>query len=136
MLKVSFSRIYNFSAAHRLHSDLLSPDQNVNIYDKCNNYNGHGHDYYLEVTIEGKPDPDTGMIFSMPEMDKYVHDVINELDHKHLDNEVDYFKNNISTAENIIQYLWQKLEIKFKNKLFHLKLWETNNNFFETGRDI
>lgn len=135
-MNVSLSRIYIFSAAHRLNSGMLDDKQNVNIYDKCNNLNGHGHDYRLEVTLKGEPHPQTGMILPLPEMDKQVESVIAQIDHKHLDKEVDFFKDKISTAEIIIQFLWQKLAEKFpKDMLYHIKLWETNNNYFEFGKE-
>lgn len=135
-MKVSLSRVYQFSAAHRLNSDLLDEQKNVEIYDKCNNINGHGHDYTMEVTVCGKPHPQSGMIISLPRMDQAVKEVITRLDHKHLDKQVDFFRDKISTAEIIIQYLWQELNITIPdNLLYHIRLWETNNNYFEFGKE-
>ncbi len=137
MLKVSFSRIYQFSAAHRLHSPYLSEEENRKIYDKCNNLYGHGHNYYLEVTVWGTPDSETGMVYSLEHMDFQVGEVLNQLEHKHLNNEIPYFKENPTTGEVIVQYLWQELIKKIpEEKLYHLKLWETKNNFFEIGKEI
>lgn len=128
-------QIYDFSSSHRLNSDVLSPEKNWDVYDKCNNLNGHGHDYHLEVGITGKINPDTGMIINLPEMDSNVNSILNQLDYKHLNKEVPYFKNIISTGENIIQYLWTELDKSFTNhQLYYLKLWETNNNYFELTR--
>lgn len=136
-LITSLSRVYRFSAAHRLHTDAMSEVDNKAVYDKCHNISGHGHDYTLEVTVRGNPDPESGMIISLTEFDAAVNSVLNKLDHRHLDLEVDYFKNNISTGEMIIQYLWNELNPLFpKDKLYHLKLWETNNNYFELGKDL
>lgn len=135
-MNVSLSRIYMFSSAHRLNSGMLDDKQNVDIYDKCNNLNGHGHDYRLEITLKGAPHPQTGMILPLPEMDEHVERVIALIDYKHLDKEVDFFKDTISTAEIIIQFLWDKLEEIFpENLLYHIKLWETNNNYFEFGKE-
>jgi len=134
MPRVSLSRVYMFSSAHRLHSPHLSSDKNWDIYDKCNNPNGHGHNYTVEVTVSGKPDAQTGMIMPLPRLDACVKNVLKELDFRHLDKEVPYFQETISTAENIIDYLWKRLEGELGERLIHLKLWETNNNFFETGR--
>jgi 6-pyruvoyltetrahydropterin/6-carboxytetrahydropterin synthase len=135
-MKVSLTRKYEFSSAHRLDSQFLTDSQNIDIYDKCNNLNGHGHDYTLEVTVKGQPDEKTGMIIPLQIMDSIVQSVISVLDYKHLDKEVVYFKEAISTAENIIQYLWQELQkTDLGNKLYHLKLWETNNNYFEFGEE-
>ena len=134
-MKMTLNRIYEFSSAHRLHSSALSKTDNIEIYDKCNNPNGHGHDYILEVGLKGTPDPKTGMIISLDDFDSGVKSVLNRLDYKHLDKEVDFFSNNLSSGEIIIQYLWYELDKQFSdNRLNHLKLWETNNNYFECGR--
>jgi 6-pyruvoyltetrahydropterin/6-carboxytetrahydropterin synthase len=132
MNKTILYQIYEFSSAHRLNSEILSPENNWQVYDKCNNLNGHGHDYYLEIGVSGKVDTDTGMIISLEEMDQKVHSILDQLNYKHLNKEVPYFKNIISTGENIIQYLWDELEQLFTDQqLYYLKLWETNNNYFE-----
>jgi 6-pyruvoyltetrahydropterin/6-carboxytetrahydropterin synthase len=105
------------------------------VYDKCNNSNGHGHDYYLEVTVKGQPDQETGMVIGLNEMDNKIHSVLEKLDYKHLDKQVPFFRENTSTGENIIHYLWQYLSEQFNDaQLHHLKLWETNNNYFEINR--
>jgi 6-pyruvoyltetrahydropterin/6-carboxytetrahydropterin synthase len=131
---ITLSRVYWFTAAHRLNSELLDSSQNSNVYDKCNNYNGHGHDYRLEVSIKGQPDKKTGMILPLGDFDSRVKRTLSMLDFKHLDREVEYFKYNLSSGELIIQFLWEQMEKDFPNNvLFHLKLWETNNNYFELG---
>ncbi len=136
MRRISLSRIFSFSAAHRLHSEQLSSDQNKQVFDKCNNYYGHGHDYSVEVTLQGEPHPATGMLISLQEFDLAVIEFLAGLEHKHLDMEVPWFKDKISTGENIVQYLWEALEQRLpEGKLFHLRLWETNNNYFDIGKD-
>ena len=135
-MNITLTQKYQFSAAHRLHSDSLNAEQNVQLYEKCNNWNGHGHDYTLYVSVKGQPHPETGMIIPLDEFDAIVKHTLNKLDYKHLDKEVDIFKNNISTSENIIQFLWNSLGKDLKDvELYHLKLWETNNNYFELGRE-
>ena len=135
-LQVTLNHLFEFSCAHRLHSTMLSDKDNQQIYDKCNNPRGHGHDYRLEVSILGVPDSKTGMILSLDDFNQRVKNVIDKLDYKHLNQEVEYFKTNLSSGEIIIQYLWQELNEQFPdNMLYHLKLWETNNNYFEFGRD-
>jgi 6-pyruvoyltetrahydropterin/6-carboxytetrahydropterin synthase len=135
-IKVSRTRIYTFSAAHRLNSKILDEQKNVEVYDKCNNPLGHGHNYKLELTISGKPDSTTGMIIPHSELDGKVKDLLNDISYKHLDNEVPYFKDKISSGENIVKYLWDQLDARIGGKmLYHLKLWETNNNSFEIGKD-
>jgi len=134
-LQVSLSRIHHFSSAHRLHSPQLSDTANIGVYEKCNNPQGHGHDYYVEITISGIPGADTGMILPMEEMDQKIRNVLDQLDYKHLDKEVEFFKTHLSTGEIIIQYLWQELDRQFPAGMLHyLKLWETNNNYFELGK--
>ena len=134
-MKVSLTRKYMFSAAHRLDSPFLNEKENVAVYEKCNNLNGHGHDYTLEVTITGTPDKFTGMIMPLHGFDQSVKNVISKIEHKHLNKEVDYFLNRISTAEYIIQYLWDELNNSLpEDLLYHVKLWETNNNYFEFGK--
>ena len=136
MIRVSFNRVYTFSAAHRLHAPGLNDEQNAQVYEKCNNLFGHGHDYYLEVSIIGTPDRQTGMIIPLPELDHKVGVVLNGLNYKHLDKEVAEFGLQPSTGENIIQYLWRLLEKELgANRLYHLKLWETKNNSFELGKE-
>jgi 6-pyruvoyltetrahydropterin/6-carboxytetrahydropterin synthase len=135
--KLSFNRVYLFSSAHRLHSEDLSDEENISVYDKCNNINGHGHDYRLEVSLKGQPDQETGMIISLEDFDRRVRKVLDRLDYKHLDLEVDFFKSHVSSGEVIIQYLWDELDKLFPSgMLYHLKLWETNNNYFELGEII
>jgi len=135
MPKVSLSRVYRFSAAHRLHSPHLSEEENRTVYDKCNNYYGHGHDYTLEVTVSAQPDEQTGMIIPLPLLDSRVAEVLNELEHKHLDNEIPFFKEHPSTGEVIIGYLWEAIDRRLpRGLLIHLKLWETNNNYFEIDK--
>lgn len=136
MAKIGFGRIYWFTAAHRLHTPALSDKENNRIYDKCNNLNGHGHDYKLEVVISGEPHPETGMIIPLPRLDNTVNELLQTLDYKHLNKETDFFKNHLASGEIIIQFLWRELNRRIPGDLlYHLKLWETNNNYFETGKE-
>ena len=133
--QMTFNRVYHFSAAHRLQNPLISKKANKSVYDKCNNYHGHGHDYKLEVSLEGTPDLMNGMIMPLESFDINVKSVLNKLNFRHLDLEIKYFSKNISTGEIIIQFLWDELNQIFpKGMLFGLKLWETNNNYFELIR--
>jgi 6-pyruvoyltetrahydropterin/6-carboxytetrahydropterin synthase len=135
--EASFARSYTFSAAHRLHAPALSESENLAVYGKCNNPNGHGHNYTLEVTVAGPIANNTGMVFDLVEMDKRVRSVLDQLDFRHLDKELTAFVDRPSTAENIIAYLWQELAPRFDGQLAHLKLWETKKNVFEyVGRNV
>ncbi len=129
--ETTFARVYTFSAAHRLHSPALSDEENLAIYGKCNNPNGHGHTYTLEVSVAGPVDPDTGMVIDLTAMDQTVRSVLDRLDYRHLDHEIAAFATQPSTAENIVIYLWQELAPRLEGRLRHLKLWETRKNVFE-----
>src|SRR5262245_48275824 len=128
--ETGFTRSYMFSAAHRLHAPQLSDEQNRALYGKCNNPHGHGHNYTLEVTIQGPLDDATGMAVDMVEMDHTVRSVLDRLDHRHLDREVAGFAARTTTGEHIVMYLWEQLAPRFEGRLALLKLWETNKNIF------
>jgi 6-pyruvoyltetrahydropterin/6-carboxytetrahydropterin synthase len=129
--EADFTRSYTFAAAHRLHAPALSDAENQAIYGKCNNPNGHGHNYKLEVTVRNRIDDATGMVIDLTEMDRTVRAVLDTLDHTHLDQDIPAFADRTSTAENIIAYLWDALAPHFEGQLAHLKLWETRKNTFE-----
>ncbi|CAF0954169.1 unnamed protein product [Didymodactylos carnosus] len=139
---IYLTRIETFSAAHRLHSVHYSDDENVLIYGKCNNKYGHGHNYVLHVTISGKLDYRSGMLMNITDLKSLIKtEIIDELDHKHLDMDVEYFRNGqiVSTTENLCIYIWKKLEKAlntFNNdknqnqsiKLYEIKIHETDKN--------
>ncbi|MBA3944288.1 MAG: 6-carboxytetrahydropterin synthase [Herpetosiphonaceae bacterium] len=129
----NFSRSYSFSAAHRLHSAQLSPGENQQLYGKCNNESGHGHDYRFEVTISGTVDRVTGRVMNIVDLDRAVQPLLDELDHTHLDREQAAFRDRPSTAENVVLYLWECLEQVLGTRLHWIRLWETANNMFEYG---
>ncbi len=129
----TLTKVYHFSAAHRLHSEKYSDEENVRIFGKCNNPKGHGHDYYIEVKIKGNVDPETGMLINLSELDETMRDIIEELDHTRLDIEIPFFRECQPSGENIVNYIWVRLQPKMmkKAKLYYLKLWETSDNYFE-----
>ncbi len=129
--ETTFARAYTFAAAHRLHAPALSDAENRQIYGKCNNPNGHGHNYTLEVSVAGPVDPATGMVIDLPQMDASVRAVLDELDFHHIDREVPAFADRPSTAEHIVVYLWDELAPRFDGRLRHLRLWETRKNVFD-----
>ena len=129
--KAFITRRLTFSAAHRLHSDKLSPEENRRVFGKCNHPNGHGHNYVLEVTVKGPIDATTGMVFNLTDLKDVMTDVIeHDIDHKNLNIDVPAFKTLNPTAENIAVVLWDLLEKRLKPGLLHeVKLIETENNF-------
>ena len=128
---IRLTRKYHFSAAHRLHAVTLSDEENRNIFGKCNNPNGHGHNYYLEVSVAGEPDPVTGMIIPLPELDAVVDRlVIQRFDHKHLNLDTEEFRELNPTAEHIVKVIWDLLKPEIPG-LCKIGLYETEKNYFE-----
>ncbi|XP_047733465.1 6-pyruvoyl tetrahydrobiopterin synthase isoform X1 [Prionailurus viverrinus] len=94
------SRLVSFSATHRLHSKCLSNEENLKLYGKCNNPNGHGHNYKVVVTVHGEIDPVSGMVMNMTDLKEYMEEAIMKpLDHKNLDLDVPYFADIVSSIE-------------------------------------
>uniref|UniRef100_A0A915KXW4 6-pyruvoyl tetrahydrobiopterin synthase n=1 Tax=Romanomermis culicivorax TaxID=13658 RepID=A0A915KXW4_ROMCU len=85
---VYVTRVESFSACHRLHNPALSDEDNKKIFSKCNNPNGHGHNYKVEVTVKNKVDPATGMSINITDLKEYIKQVVDQLDHKNLDKDV------------------------------------------------
>lgn len=135
---VYISRTESFSACHRLHSKALSDDDNKKIYSKCNNPNGHGHNYKVEVTVRGPVDHVTGMVINLTDLKAYMEKAFLEtLDHKHVDKDVEYFKDVASTVENIAVYIWRRLiEQLPEGLLYEVKVHETENNVAVYRGDI
>ncbi|WP_053220245.1 6-carboxytetrahydropterin synthase [Virgibacillus senegalensis] len=128
---VSLTRKYHFSAAHRLHSDKLTDSENKQLFGKCNNVYGHGHNYYLEVSVQGIPDPVTGMVTDIAVLDEIVESVVlKKFDHKHLNLDTTEFDGLNPTSEVMTQVIYQMLSPYISN-LSKIGLWETENNYFE-----
>ncbi|QBD79935.1 6-carboxytetrahydropterin synthase [Ktedonosporobacter rubrisoli] len=127
---VYLTRRVTFSAAHRLWSNQLSEEENYHIYDKCANPNGHGHNYILEVTVQGMPDPHTGMVINLTEMKQIINEqVVKWVDHKHLNHDVPWLEGTIPTAEILAIKFWERLEHAFpSDMLYEVTLHETENN--------
>jgi 6-pyruvoyltetrahydropterin/6-carboxytetrahydropterin synthase len=130
MIMVYLTRRVTFSSAHRLWSNYLSEEENYAIYDKCANPNGHGHNYVLEVTVQGRPDKQTGMVLNLTEMKRITNEqVVNWVDHKHLNYDVPWLEGMIPTAEMLVVKFWERLEPHFPpGVLYEIKLHETENN--------
>ncbi|MDM5335757.1 6-carboxytetrahydropterin synthase [Fictibacillus enclensis] len=130
---VKLTRKYHFCTAHRLHSETLSKEENIALFGKCNNVYGHGHNYYLDVTVKGVPDPVTGMICDLGKLDQLVNDsVLAKFDHKHLNLDTEEFKALNPTSENVAIVIWNLLYPCIPN-LDKVGLWETEKNYFEYG---
>ncbi|MDF2959395.1 MAG: 6-pyruvoyl tetrahydropterin synthase [Paenibacillus sp.] len=128
---VYLTRQYHFCAAHRLHSEYLSPEENKQLFGKCNNPHGHGHNYYLDVSVAGEPDPVTGMIMNLTDLDQIVKEVVlNKFDHKHLNLDTEEFRELNPTGEVMAMVICNMLK-PYMPKLHKVGLWETKKNYFE-----
>ncbi len=137
MPTVIVTRRVRFNAAHRVFNPELSDAENERLFGKCNNPNWHGHNYILDVSVEGPIDQKTGYVLDLSELKKLVsREVIDLVDHRNFNLDVDFMKGMIPTSENIVVAFWKILEPGvLPAKLTKLVLWETENNYVEyTGR--
>lgn len=134
---VYLTRRYRFSAAHRLHAAGLSPEENARLYGKCNNPHGHGHNYTLEVTVAGEPDPVTGMVLDLKDLkDILEREVMRRMDHRFLNYEVPELAGQIPTCENIARVIWNLLDPQIKQgRLHRVRLYETPDLFADCYRN-
>src|SRR5436305_41987 len=108
------TRRAEFSASHVCSQSSFTPEQNRQLYGPGANPNGHGHNYVLEVTLEGDPDPVTGMIFDLKRLKEIIQQVVLEpMDHRFLNYEVPPFNKVVPTAENVAVEIWDRLEPQF-----------------------
>jgi len=130
--KMTFTRSYEFAASHRLFTSNLSNEENEELFGKCANPKGHGHNYILEVTVTGNPDPKTGMMVDMDKLDEKVNELIVErYDHKNINEDLPEFKGKMTTSEVVAQEIWNALNGKLPAKLDKIRLQETARNIFE-----
>ena len=130
---VYLTKVYEFSAAHRLHSHALSDEENREIFGKCNNPAGHGHNYVLEVTVKGDVDERTGLVASLDFLNEVVQkQVYARFDYKHLNVDTPEFEMLNPTSENFVKVLWDVLEPNLRPAALHrLRLRETPKNHFD-----
>jgi 6-pyruvoyltetrahydropterin/6-carboxytetrahydropterin synthase len=138
-LKAHLTRRYKFSASHRLHSPELSDQQNRATYGKCNNPYGHGHNYKVEVTVSGEPDPETGMVCNLADLDNFAErELMPRFAFSNL-NELDNFRNQVPTTENLSRELFHLFRDRFRlAKVEKVRIEETMMNSFEYagGREL
>lgn len=126
--KAYLTRVESFCASHRLHAAQLSDEENRKIFDKCNWSHGHGHNYKLEVTLCGEVDKATGLLMNISDLKRIVQDqVLCKVDHRHLNLDVEEFKDTNPTAENIALVFWDWLE-PYLPDLYKITLYETEKN--------
>jgi 6-pyruvoyltetrahydropterin/6-carboxytetrahydropterin synthase len=134
---IRVTRKIEFSAAHFYHNPAFSDEENRRIFGKCNNRLGHGHNYVLEVTIAGEPDPKTGMVLNVKELKAILQrEVIERLDHRFINHEVPELEGKIPTTETIAGFLWTVLEPQItRGRLDRIRLYETPDLFVECTRN-
>ena len=125
----------HFAAAHRLARNELSQEENESIYGKCARTHGHGHNYFLEITVSGKISPRTGMICDLSALQKLVNElVVEKFDHTFLNKDIPHFEKCVPTAENIALYISDSLIEPIQSigaKLYKVRLQESPNNAAE-----
>src|SRR5512140_1312395 len=116
----------SFSAAHRLHNPTRDAQWNQQMYAKCDNANGHGHNYVIQVSVRGKVDPETGMVIDLKKLKDIVRDrIIDRVDHRNLNSDVDFLRDVIPTAENLAISFWRELQPAMKEaELYEVVLHE------------
>jgi 6-pyruvoyltetrahydropterin/6-carboxytetrahydropterin synthase len=128
---VTITRKIEFSASHLYHNPAFSAEQNRRVFGKCNNPHGHGHNYTLEVTIAGTPDPTTGMVLDLVQLKELLElEIMQRMDHRFLNYEVAELKGMIPTTENMATVIWNLLAPKIRQgKLHRVRLYEAPDLF-------
>ncbi len=131
---VYITRIEHFNAAHKLYNPAWSREQNEEVFGKCANENWHGHNFELYVTLKGEPNPDTGFVYDVKRLSVIVKEhIIDKLDHKNLNVDVDFMRGKLCSIENLVMGIWHQLapHLPAGVVLHCLKLYETPRIFVE-----
>jgi 6-pyruvoyltetrahydropterin/6-carboxytetrahydropterin synthase len=130
------TRRETFSAGHTLFNPAFSAERNREVFGKCSNPNGHGHNYVLEVSLAGEVDPETGFVYDLSELAAIVRKVIlDEVDHRNLNSDVDWLRGVIPTTENLVCAFWDRLDANIPGSLLSsVRLQETEKNWAERRR--
>jgi len=129
------TRRERFNAAHRLFRADWSDEKNEEVFGKCSNPHWHGHNYILYITVKGDINPETGFLINLKDLSKLVRErIIEKLDHKNINLEVDFMKGELVSTENLAIGIWNELESHIKHlsiELHCIKIVETENNYVE-----
>jgi len=130
---VYLTRKAEFSASHVYHNPEFTPEENRRVFGKCNNPNGHGHNYTLEVTVKGEVDPRSGFVVDLKQLKEIMHrEVLDAMDHRFLNKEVPEFLHQIPTTENIAIAIWRRLASKLTAAQLHrVRVYETPDLFVD-----
>jgi 6-pyruvoyltetrahydropterin/6-carboxytetrahydropterin synthase len=130
---VSITRLLRFNAAHRVFNPALSDEENARLFGKCSNPNWHGHNYTLEITVEGEVDPRTGFVINLSDLKRIgERELTDVMDHKNLNLDVPFMAGIIPTTENVVLACWRILAPQVAPaRLARLRLWETENHYVD-----
>ncbi len=130
---VYLTRKEHFNAAHKLFNPQWSQEKNLEVFGKCANPNWHGHNYKLFITLKGEPNPDTGYLYDAKKLSSIIKEnVLDQLDHKNLNLDVDFMQGKICTTENLAMGIWNQISPHIEGaELYSVKLYETENIFVE-----
>lgn len=135
MSKVFLTRRERFNAAHRMFHSEWSDEKNLEVYGKCSNPNWHGHNYVLFVTVKGEIKPEIGYVVNLKVLSKIINEqIIEPLDHKNINLEVDFMKGKVASSESLVIAIWEQLEPHIQKlgiELHCVKIEETENNTAE-----
>lgn len=133
MPTILVTRKVHFNAAHRLHNPDKSDAWNQEVFGKCNSPNWHGHNYNLEVTVEGEPDPDTGYVIDLGVLKDLIEErIVRHCDHANLNLDVDFLRGVLPTSENLVVAFWNQLDGHLPSGRLHsIRLFETERNVAE-----
>ncbi len=132
-MKVYVTRKVHFSSAHRIYNPNWSDEKNQAVFGGCSNPYWHGHNYVLEVTLVGEPNPDTGYVFDLKKLKDLLEEkILSKVDHKNLNLEVDFMQGVIPTTENFAIQIWNQIKPCIEGaQLYSIRLYETERNFVE-----
>lgn len=127
------TRRVHFNAAHKLYNPGWSEEKNDEVFGKCANKNWHGHNFDLFVTVKGTPNPDTGFVIDLKVLKTIIKThVVDKLDHKNLNMDVDFMEGKLASIENLVVEIWEQLKPHIQGcELHYIKLIETENNYVE-----
>lgn len=134
---VYVSRKEHFNAAHKLYNPKWTKEKNVEVFGPCANDNWHGHNFEMVVTVKGEPDPDTGFVVDLKQLSSMIRrEVVEKLDHKNLNLDVEFMAGKLASCENLIMEIWKIIDkhlpaITGRGKLHCIRLYETPRNYVE-----
>lgn len=132
---IFITRKERFNAAHKLFKEEWTDAQNLEVFGKCSNPNWHGHNYDLFVTVKGSINPETGFVIDLKFLSRLMKErVIDKLDHKNINLDVDFMQGRMASTEVLAVAIWEQLEEPIRNEgcaLHSVKIYETENNFVE-----